>query len=275
MNRTSTGLFILCISWASMTCLQAGTIRLICPYAGTITDAYRNDGRNLDLEDTGFLKGLFVQWVDPERYQWNAFVYQSSDVNFSTLWGGHFIYDRYFRAGGRGKWVAGGGAEVLRIDMNAGSRIAPAGLPALSGFTLLNNLFIPYGRFGFRFQFRPKPLVVAVMPWVGAQYQGVRGNLDFAVDPPGPAPLVKVSENIDQDDFFGLAGLNLNSHLFHLIEIEGKVYGAFNGDTDYMSVSAMANLSLTRRCALSYRFKYLELPKGTDLYHLWGLAVLI
>ncbi len=255
--------------------LQARTIRLVCPYAGTITDAYRNDGRGIDLEDTGFLKGLFFQWVDPERYQWNAFAYQSSDVNHSTLWGGHFIYDRYFRSGGRGKWVAGVGAEVLRIDMDAGPRIAPQIMPALSGFSLINTLFIPYGRFGYRFEFRPKLLVVGVMPWAGAQYQGVRGDLSLAVDPPGPAPLTRVAESIDQDDFFGLAGVNLNGHLFHLLEIEGKVYGAFNGDTDYMSVSAMANLFLTRRCALSYRFKYLELPKGTDLYHMWGLAVML
>lgn len=273
MSR-KTAIRIVLVFYVMAAPLQARTIRLVCPYAGTITDAYRNDGRGIELEDTGFLKGLFVQWVDPERYQWNAFVYQSSDVNYSTLWGGHFIYDRYFGAGGRGKWVAGGGVEVLRIDMDAGPRIAPQIMPALSGFTLINTLFIPYGRFGYRFEFRPKPLVIGVMPWGGVQYQGVRGDLQLAVDPPGPAPLARVSESIDQDDVYGLAGLNLNSHLFHLLEIEGKVYGAFNGDSDYLSVSAMANLALTRRFALSYRYKYLELPKGTDLYHMWGLAFL-
>jgi hypothetical protein len=270
MERTRSILFSLFLSVMVAASVPAGEIRLVCPYAGTITDVYRNDDRNLDLKDTGFLKGLFFQSVDPERFQWNAFVYQSSGVNYSTLWGGHFIFDRYFGSGGGGKWVAGGGAEYLRIDMNAGGRIAP-----MSGFRLLNNLFIPYGRFGYRYQFHPRPLTIALMPWAGVEYQGVRGDLKLTVDPPGPAPLTATSESIDEDDFFGVAGLNVNAHLFHLLEIEGKYQGAFNAETEYTTVSAMVNLALTRRFGLSYRFKYLELGKGTDLFHLWGLAVIL
>jgi hypothetical protein len=269
MKRKRLILFILFMSSVIGVTLPAKEIRLACPYVGTITDVYRNDDRNLDLEDAGFLKGLFFQSVDPERFQWNAFVYQSSGVNYSTIWGGHFVYDRYFGSGGRGKWVAGGGAEYLRIDMDAGRRIAP-----MTGFRLLNNLFIPYGRFGYRFQFHPKPFVFAVMPWTGAEYQGVRGDLNLAVDPPGPAPLTETSERIDEDDFFGVGGLNVNAHLYHLLEIEGKVQRALNADTEYTAVSAMVNLALTRRFALSYRYKYLELGKGTDSFHLWGLALI-
>jgi hypothetical protein len=274
MKKKSAVLPVLCVC-AAAAAVQARTVRLVCPYAGTITDAYRNEGRGMDLEDAGFLAGLFVQWADPDRYQWNAFVYRAPDVNFSGLWGGHFIYDRYFGAGSGGKWVAGGGIEVLTIDMDAGPRVAPAIMPALTGFSLDNRLFIPYGRFGYRFQFRPKPLEVGVMPWLGAQYQGVRGDLNLTVGPHGHAPPTRVSESIDQDDFFGLAGLNLSGHLYHLLELDGKVYGAFNGESEYLSVSAMTNLALTRRFALSYRYKVLELPKGKDVYHMWGLAVLI
>ncbi|HEX9935206.1 MAG TPA: hypothetical protein VGB38_08425 [bacterium] len=245
-------------------------IRLICPYAGPITDVYRNDDRKLNLEDTKLLKGLFFQWINPQRFQWNAFVYQSSDINYSTLWGGHFIFDRYFCADERGKWVVGGGVEYLRIDMKAGGNIKP-----MTDFRLLNSLFIPYARFGYRFQFHPGGLTVGMLPWVGAEYQGVRGDLNLEVDPPGPAPAVTTSESIDGDDFFGIAGLNVNANLFHMLELEAKYHGAFNASVKYSSASAMVNLFVTRRCGFSYRVKYMELDKGWDLYHIFGIAIII
>jgi hypothetical protein len=245
----------------------AKDIRLICPYAGPVTDVYRNDERKLDLKDTALLKGLFFQWVDPDRYQWNAFVYQSSDINYSTLWGGHFVFDRYFSARERGKWVVGGGMEYLRIDMKAGSNIKP-----LTDFKLLNNLYIPYTRFGYRFQFNPKPLTLGVLPWIGAEYQGVRGKLTMVMDPPGPAPAVTTKESIDDDDVLAMAGLNVNANLFHMLDIEAKYHVAFNSKTHYSSASAMVNVFLTRRFGLSYRVKYMELDKGYDLYHIFGIA---
>ena len=248
----------------------ARDIRLVCPYAGPMTDAYTNDSRRIDLKDTKLLKGLFFQWIDPERYQWNAFVYQSSDINYSTLWGGHFVFDRYLRVNQKGKWVFGGGAEYLRIDLDAGGHIKP-----MSDFRLLNNLFIPYARFGYRFQFNPNWLTAGVLPWVGAEVQRVRGDLNLAVDPPGPAPAVTTSEHIHADDGFGVVGLNVNANLFHMLDLEAKYHHAINADATYSSASAMVNLFLTRWCGLSYRVKYLELEKGWDLYHIFGIAVVI
>jgi len=248
----------------------AKDIMLVCPYAGPLTDEYRNDEWNLKLKDTALLKGVFFQWVSPDRWQWNAFIYRSSDINYSTLWGGHFVFDRYLSAGNRGKWVIGGGMEYLRIDMDAGSNIKP-----LADFQLLNKLFIPYARFGYRFQFNPTPLKIGVMPWLGAEYQGVKGDLSMVMDPPGPAPAMPIAVEIDEDDLLAMAGLNLNVNLFHMLDVEAKYYGAFNARVQYSSASAMVNLFLTRWCGLSYRFKYMELDNGYNLYHIFGIALIL
>ena len=47
----------------------AKDIMLVCPYAGPLTDEYRNDEWNLKLKDTALLKGVFFQWVRPDRWQ--------------------------------------------------------------------------------------------------------------------------------------------------------------------------------------------------------------
>jgi hypothetical protein len=269
MNRHSKWMNTLAILMIACS-VHAKDIRLVCPYAGPVTDVYRNGERKLDLKDTALLKGLFFQWVDTDRYQWNAFIYQSSDINYSALWGGHFVFDRYFSANERGKWVVGGGMEYLRIDMNAGNHIKP-----LADFKLLNNLFIPYARFGYRYQFNPRHMTIGVLPWVGAEYQGVRGDLTMIMDPPGPAPAVTTKESIDENEFLTMAGLNVNANLFHMLDVEAKYHSAFNSKENYSSASAMVNLYMTRWCGLSYRMKYMELEKGWDLYHIFGIALII
>jgi hypothetical protein len=52
-------------------------IRIITPYFGYIKNVYENPDQNLDLDDSALLKGLFFQWINTERYQWNTFIYQS------------------------------------------------------------------------------------------------------------------------------------------------------------------------------------------------------
>jgi len=245
----------------------AKDIRIVCPYAGPITDVYKNDERKLDLKDNSLLKGVFFQWVNPDRYQWNAFVYQASDINYSTLWGGHFIFDYYFLAGERGKFVIGGGIEFLRIDMDADSSITP-----LKNFELLNKLSIPYARFGYRFQFNYRKFTLSILPWAGAEYEGVRGDLIMVIDPPGPAPAITTKEPIDNDDYLGMAGLNFNANLFHMVDLEAKYNGTFDTKVSYSTATAMINFFFTRHWGISYRVKYMELEKGSDLYNVFGIA---
>jgi len=246
----------------------AKDIRIVCPYIGPITDVYKNDERNLeDLEDNSLLKGIFFQWVNPDRYQWNAFIYQSSDINYSTLWGSHFIFDYYFLSGERGKFVIGTGIEYLQIDMDADSNIIP-----LQDFELQNNLFIPYVRFGYRFQFNYSKLKISILPWMGAEYQGVRGDLTMVMDPPGGAPAITIQEDIDNNDYLGMAGVNLKANLFHMLDLEAKYNGTFDTKVYYSTATAMVNLFFTRQWGISYRVKYMELEKGSDLYNIFGIA---
>lgn len=245
----------------------AKDIRIVCPYIGPITDVYKNDERKLDLEDNSLLKGVFIQWVNPDRYQWNAFVYQASDINYSSLWGGHFIFDYYFLARERGKFVVGCGMEYLQIDMDADGNIPP-----LQNFEMINNLFIPYVRSGYRFQFKQDKFNLSILPWVGAEYEGVRGDLTIVMDPPGSAPAKTTKENIDSDDYFAMAGLNFNANLFHMLDIEAKYHGTFNTKDYYSTATAMINLFFNRHWGISYRVKYMELDKGSDLYNIFGIA---
>jgi len=246
----------------------AKDIRIVCPYVGPITDVYKNDERNFGLSDNSFLKGVFFQWVNPDLYQWNAFVYQASDINYSSLWGGHFIFDYYFLSGERGKFVIGSGIEYLQINMDADSNITP-----LTDFEMINNLFIPYTRFGYRFQFNyGKFINISILPWMGVEYQGVRGDLTMIMDPPGPAPAATTEEDIDNDDLFAMAGLNFKANLFHMIDLEAKYNGTFDTKNYYSTRTAMINLFFTRQWGISYRIKYMELEKGSDLYNIFGIA---
>lgn len=245
----------------------AQNIRIITPYIGSITDKYKSEKRNLDLKDNSLLKGIFFQWVNPENYQWNAFVYQSSDINYSTLWGGHFIFDYYASYTPKGKFVFGIGTEYLQIDMDADSSITP-----LKNFELTNRIFIPYIRFGYSYRFDQEKFKLSVLPWLGIQYQRVRGDLTMAIDPPGPAPLTTSKENIKSDDYFMITGLNLHARIFHMLEIEAKYYGTFNSKNYYSTTSGMVNLYLSRNLGLSYRIKFMELNKGYDFYNLFGIA---
>ena len=247
--------------------LFAKDIRIVCPYIGPITDVYKNDERNLNLKDNSLLKGVFFQWVNPDRYQWNVFVYQASDINYSNLWGGHCIFDYYFLARKPGKFVIGIGMEYLHINMDADSSIAP-----LKDFVLLNNLFIPYARFGYRFQFNHSKFDLSVLPWVGAEYEGVRGDLTVVFDPPGPVPAITIKENIDSDVCLAIAGLNFTIKLFHLVDLEAKYNGTFDTKDYYSTATAMINFFFTRHWGISYRVKYMELEKGSDLYNIFGIA---
>lgn len=262
-------LFKMLVLFFSASPVFAGDIRIVCPYAGPIADVYQNEGYHLNLEDQSLLKGVFFQWLNPERYQWNAFVYQASDINYSTLWGGHFIFDYYIFASKRGKFVIGTGVECLRITMDADSGIAP-----LKNVELLNNLLIPYARFGYRFQFNRRGCSASILPWMGAEYERTRGDLELAMDPPGPAPAVVRTEDIANDRCLGLAGLNFNATLFHMLDLEAKVHRAFDARVGYSTATGMVNVFLTRRYGLSYRVKYMELEKGSDLYHIFGIAFL-
>lgn len=241
--------------------LAARDLRIVTPYLGIIRDRYQDSDYNLDLEDSSLMKGLYLQWINTEKFQTNVFLYQSSDINYSGLWGFHFIFDYYYDVSDKNKNVAGVGLDYIGLDMDAGNNLTP-----LSDFKLRNNVYVPYVRLGRYFLFGTKNVQFSFLPWLGAEVEFVRGNISFV--PPGPP----VEEEIDSEYVFSLAGVNLKTAVFHFIEVESKYTARFNTD-DYLSdVSVLVNLYLSRHWAASYRFKYMESISGWDRYHIWGAA---
>lgn len=257
---------------------QAETITLAAPYVGWVTNTYENADYKLNLEDSGFLAGMYLQSINTSLYQWNAFAYYSPDVNYSTLWGGHFIVDFYPIGDFLGKYLVGAGVEVIRIDMDAGNNIkVPAGPPpattTLEGFTLTNTILIPYARVGKYFVFGMGPLQISILPWVGATYESVTGNVKFSAQfAPPPVPKTKVDETFDDSAWYATAGINLKLTLFRFIDVEGKYQATFDGDVYHPSYSVIANAFFSRNWGLSYRYKYMETSGGSDAYNLFGVA---
>ena len=236
-------------------------IRIVAPYLGYVNNVYEDHGLNLD--DSKLMKGLYFQWINPDRYQWNTFLYQASDINYSMLWGGHFIFDYYFGVQERGKFVVGTGIEYIRLDMDAG-----ANLPPLTNFELLNNIIVPYARFGRYFSFGSDTLSVSLLPWAGIQPEWVKGDISFI--PPGPP--TPYEEKIDEYDLYGIAGINTSVSIFHFITVDAKYRGTFNADDYFSTVDSMVNVFFTRHWGLSYRFKYSETSSGSTSYHIGGIA---
>jgi hypothetical protein len=254
---------LLVVSVTAVVHIGAENIRIVAPYLGYVKNFYENSEYDLELDDSSLMKGLYFQWINPTRYQWNTFIYQSSDINYSTLWGGHFIFDWYFGVWERGKFVIGTGIEYIRLDMSAGTNIAP-----LTDFELLNNIIVPYARFGHYFTFGGDRLNASLLPWAGIQPEWVKGDIAFGA----PFPPFTIDEEIDDYDTFWIAGVNSSLSIFHFITVDAKYRATFNKNVYYSSVDTMLNLFFSRHWGLSYRFKYSESSSGSTSYHIGGIA---
>jgi len=241
----------------------AEDIRIIAPYLGAITDIQKGD--SYDLKDTKLIEGLYGQWINPALYQWNVFVYHSADLNYSTVLGGHFIFDFYFGPDDwGGKFLVGAGIELMRFDMDAGDQIAP-----LQDFTQAMTVTVPYLRAGKYFILGNDAVRLSILPWVGVQPLWVNGSGSFV--PPGPPMTVNVS--LDDYELDGIAGINLKLTLFHFFEIEGKYQATFNAGNYRSVVTVDSNLFFTRNWGITYRFKYAqETSTGTDIYNMAGVV---
>jgi len=241
--------------------LQAEDIRVVVPYLGAATNVYENPDLPNALKDTKLMEGLFFQWVNPDRFQANAFIYHSADINYSQLWGGHLIGDFYVWSNRLGKAAVGAGFEVISLDMDAGvGEILPG-----STFQLPLKIYVPYARAGHYFNLGSRSKVLlSVFPWAGVEYDITRGDITIV---PGPPPI-----NIDDETLYGIAGLSVSATIMHFIELQAKYKATFNADDLLHAVDAMANVFFTRHWGLSYRFKYMQSTSGSTSYHLGGIA---
>jgi hypothetical protein len=250
---------------------RAEDMRIVAPYAGILSNVYADESTGLDLKDSGFLSGLYFQWINPERYQWNAFVYYAPDVNYTRTIGGHFIFDYYFGPDWYGKFVAGAGLAAINNKFDAGSDIAP-----FSDFTMDYTIWVPYLRAGKYFKTKVGPADLSLLPWAGVQPEWIRGDLSMTMPAHFPMPEMTIDSSMDDYSLYGIAGANLKVSLFHFVDLEGKYKATFDKSGLYSSVDALANLFFTRSMGLSYRYKYMESLDGTgsNSYHYFGLAYL-
>jgi hypothetical protein len=241
--------------------LQAENIRVLVPYLGAATNVYENPDLPSALKDTKLMEGLFFQWVNPDLFQANAFVYHSADINYSQLWGGHLIGDFYVWSNRLGKAAVGAGFEVISLDMDgAVGEILP-----VSTFQLPLKVYVPYARAGHYFYLGSRSKVLlSLFPWAGAEYDITRGTITMV---PGPPPM-----SIDEETLYGIAGLSLGATIFHFIELQAKYKVNFNADDLLHTVDALANLYFSRHWGLSYRFKYMQTTDGSTSYHIAGIA---
>jgi hypothetical protein len=252
--------------------LYAEDIRVVVPYLGVATNAYQKTDPyyTIDWNDTKLMEGLYFQWINPDRFQANTFLYHSADINYSQLWGGHLIGDFYVLSDRLGKVAVGAGLEVIRLDTDAGDAESAQYIFDLK---LPLTLYAPYARVGHYFYFGSSAKVlVSVFPWLGVEYDITRGDISLTVDPPGPTLPSSIDESIDDETLYGLTGLSLSATIMHFIELQAKYKLTFNADDLLSTWDAMANVFFTRHWGVSYRFKYMQSTSGSTSYHIGGIA---
>jgi hypothetical protein len=251
--------------------LQAEDIRVVVPYLGAASNIYQKTDPNyaIDWDDTKLMEGLFFQWVNPDRFQANAFVYHSADINYSQLWGGHLIGDFYVWSNPLGKAAVGGGVEVIHLAIHAGDAESAQ---FIFDFNFPLTVTVPYLRAGHYFYLGSRSRVLlSIFPWAGAEYDITRGHQSLYAAPPGP-PVTYVDVDVADETLYGIAGLSVGATLFHFIELQAKYKATFNAEDLLHTVDAMANFFFTRHWGLSYRFKYMQTTDGSTSYHIGGIA---
>lgn len=247
--------------------VSAADFKITTPYWGVEENTYVNDKYGLKMEDSQSTQGLYFQSVNPEKYQWNLFVYRTEDINYSDLAGVNFIFDRYFGADADVKNLIGLGMNYIRMDLS-GENI-PTDTGNLGAFQLDQEISSLYLRIGRKYDYNPGGVNCSFLPWIGGQLDQTRGT--GLVDPYGPA-IIPIKT--DDDQYSWIAGINLKVDFHHFLQLEAKHSIAYNNDDTLNRSSAMANLFFTKNLGLSYRYNYHQTTVGKDSYNILGLAVL-
>lgn len=242
-------------------------LTIIAPYYGTENNTYIDNQYGLELKDSSPMKGMYIQSIDFKKYQWNLFIYQTDDINYSDISGVNFIYDRYFGSDESGKYVFGVGMNYLDINM-AGSQI-PTAMGPLDGFDMdlaVSSLYLRFGKYVNLGQ-TSDPVHLTILPWIGGELDHSRGT--GLVDFPGPG---SVGFQINDDQYSWIAGINFRLTIYHFIDIEAKHMITYNHDQCYNKSTALVNLFFSRNLGLSYRYNIQEDSMGKDSYGLWGIV---
>lgn len=247
--------------------VSAENLTIVTPYCGTEYNTYAHDQYGLVMKDSAPIQGLYIQSIDSAHYQWNLFLYQSSDINQSDLQGFNFIYDRYFGSDESGKNVLGIGMNYLKMEMEAEDLLTSAG--PLEGINMDLSVTSLYLRFGRYFNFGQDPVRCSILPWIGGELDRSRGS--GLVDFPGPGSM---GFPMNDDQFSWIAGVNFKASFSYFLQVEAKHSLTYHGSDFFDRSSAMVNLFFTRNLGLSYRYNVQETSTGKDRYIMGGMAFL-
>lgn len=250
---------------------QADTLRVITPYVGPITNKIVSTTTGSKIEDQALLEGIYYQQINPDIYQWNLFLYTSQNINHSDLYGVHIIADRYFKKTDRGKFVIGAGIHSLDLSSS------PIAVTNSVSISVAHTIYAPYVRTGYYFYLKKgKGLNYTLMPWAGYETDIVRGEIKTDIQPNFPAPPTITSRtSIDHTYEYGLAGLQFKIDYNHFLNCKLKYHRKYSFDSqsgDLHNASAMANVNLSRKWGISYRYKYSEEITATNSYHIFGVS---
>ncbi len=258
-NRITILGLILCL-WFISTAAFAESLTIVTPYFGTEKNTF--DSYGLKLKDSQNTKGLYIQSINPDGYQWNAFFYNTNNINDSDLSGLNFIYDRYFGKTQKVQNVAGIGANYLKMKLDSVS------VPGLSEFQIDQDILSLYLRIGRYYKFDQGRFNFTVMPWMGGEWDHSEGTV--LVDDPRPG---STKFEIDDNQYSWIAGMNFKMNFQHFLQIEAKPGITYLDGESYWKKSAMVNVFLTKNVGLSYRYDYHENSSGKDGLSIFGVAV--
>jgi len=263
MKNIFTYVFILLTIAASI--CSGERITILTPYYGIEENTYFYGKYGVRLEDSAAMKGIYLQSIDTEKYQYNLFLFHTGNINYSNLDGLNFVYDHYFVSSPGKKNVLGAGVNLLRLDLDG--RNVPVEMGTLDAFSLDMDTYSFFVRAGRYYTAGNDKLKLTLMPWIGAQVYRIRGQ--GLADYPGPG---KAPFSVDSEEYYCIAGIKLMAEYCHFIQGELKYNITFNDDS-YNKLTAMVNFFLSKNIGLSYRFSYQETSVCEDIYHIFGIAL--
>lgn len=248
-------------------------------YGGAVTNkaafSYGTNGKETGtIKDTGFMTGLYLQWLQPDFYQANIFLYGAPDVNYSRVLGLHTNADGYFLNGSWGSLVGGVDFEDINIRMRAGSHLSSYGY---SNMTLDNNVLFMMARAGARFRIQPLDVLsCTIFPYAGITRETVNGKTTYDLsDQHVPAAYRHGNQSFSDNENYFSWGTNVTFRAFHFVELTAKYLGRAKKGNYMNSVTGQAQVYLNRSFGFTWQTKYMDIDKKAyDLYNLFGISMI-
>ncbi|MDA3901057.1 MAG: hypothetical protein PF637_11135 [Spirochaetes bacterium] len=238
--------------------LNAESLFIVGPYAGFNNNVQNGENRQ-ETEETGLIYGLYAQFINPNYFQINNFLYHAPDINETSVIGNHINADFYPYSFPIGSIAIGGGLEYVSMDISQ------------DDFSVKQTIIIPYARMGQNFVFG-KSTSLCLFPWVGFGKQFTDGDGTVRIIQEG-APELSQDFKVETDDNIILYGANLRFKFEHYFDVVFKYSINHNMETkhNYKKTTVMLNAYLHKHAGVSYRFMYNEHSYGEDLTNLVGI----